>query len=342
MKLVDHVFLRAPNISGAPKRGAGEDSSLQPLEISEALPSSKGQGIGKGPTSNSMESQGTEATPKALRARRTRQISSLHVLLSRRIKVGWLALQQGMVQHQRDGEQPPRGEDATSSQGGPSPRGRAQPDEDGKGLRPGIRDQAGLGAESPVRAGGHLAREEGEGGSHQSVEADALHGAPRALEDPAPSTGGRPEPSRPHGGERIGHLGGRGSRTQVGVPEVELHPGETGDHLRRRAHAAVAGRGDADSVGGHDSGTQSNALVQFHATRKLTESLEGDSITFLMGVGLRDPMASQAWGMMTNLCGLRRFLQKNSPLSRRARAKDEADEGRIVAQAGCSAWPSIG
>ncbi|CAE7226814.1 unnamed protein product, partial [Symbiodinium sp. KB8] len=47
-----------------------------------------------------------------------------------------------------------------------------------------------------------------------------------------------------------------------------------------------------------------NALVQFHATRKLTENLEGDTITFLMGVGLRDPMASQAWGMMTNLCGL--------------------------------------
>ncbi|CAE7634730.1 unnamed protein product [Symbiodinium microadriaticum] len=47
-----------------------------------------------------------------------------------------------------------------------------------------------------------------------------------------------------------------------------------------------------------------NVLVQFHATRKLVESLEGDTITFLMGVGLRDPMASQAWGMMTNLCGL--------------------------------------
>ena len=47
-----------------------------------------------------------------------------------------------------------------------------------------------------------------------------------------------------------------------------------------------------------------NALLQFHATRKLVETLEGDTITFLMGVGLRDPMASQAWGMMTNLCGL--------------------------------------
>ena len=47
-----------------------------------------------------------------------------------------------------------------------------------------------------------------------------------------------------------------------------------------------------------------NALVQFHATHKLVENLEGDTITFLMGVGLRDPMASQAWGMMTNLCGL--------------------------------------
>ena len=34
-----------------------------------------------------------------------------------------------------------------------------------------------------------------------------------------------------------------------------------------------------------------NALVQFHATRKLVEKLEGDTITFLMGVGLRDPMA---------------------------------------------------
>ncbi|CAE7331519.1 PPT2, partial [Symbiodinium necroappetens] len=47
-----------------------------------------------------------------------------------------------------------------------------------------------------------------------------------------------------------------------------------------------------------------NALVQFHVPKKLSENLEGDTITFLMGVGLRDPMASQAWGMMTNLCGL--------------------------------------
>ena len=30
---------------------------------------------------------------------------------------------------------------------------------------------------------------------------------------------------------------------------------------------------------------------------------EGETVTFLLSVGLRDPMASQAWGMLTNLYG---------------------------------------
>ena len=33
------------------------------------------------------------------------------------------------------------------------------------------------------------------------------------------------------------------------------------------------------------------ALVQFHATRKPFENVEGDTITFLMRIGLRDPRA---------------------------------------------------
>ncbi|CAE7566562.1 unnamed protein product, partial [Symbiodinium necroappetens] len=45
-------------------------------------------------------------------------------------------------------------------------------------------------------------------------------------------------------------------------------------------------------------------MLQLQVVETLIQ-LEGDSITFLVGVGLRDPMASQAWGMMTNLCGLR-------------------------------------
>ena len=30
---------------------------------------------------------------------------------------------------------------------------------------------------------------------------------------------------------------------------------------------------------------------------------EGEAVTFLLSVGLQDIMASQAWGMLTNLCG---------------------------------------
>ena len=177
--------------------------------------------------------------------------------------MGWLALQ-GMVKHQRGGEQPPRGpggENATAGQGGSSPRGRAQPDADGEGLRLDLRDQAGLRSESPVRAGGYLAREEGEGGGQQPTQADALHGAPRALETSAPSSGVRPEPPRPYGGERIGHPGGGNPGAQVGIPEVELHLGEVGGRPRCRAHAAVAGCGNADSAGGHDPGTQCPGAV---------------------------------------------------------------------------------
>ena len=46
-----------------------------------------------------------------------------------------------------------------------------------------------------------------------------------------------------------------------------------------------------------------HALLKFHSTRKMAESYQGETVTFLLSIGLRDPRASQAWGMLTNLCG---------------------------------------
>ena len=46
-----------------------------------------------------------------------------------------------------------------------------------------------------------------------------------------------------------------------------------------------------------------NALQQFHSTHKLVEQHSGETVTFLLSLGLRDVMATQAWGMLTNLCG---------------------------------------
>ncbi|CAE7731380.1 unnamed protein product [Symbiodinium sp. CCMP2592] len=46
-----------------------------------------------------------------------------------------------------------------------------------------------------------------------------------------------------------------------------------------------------------------NALLRFRSTRRMAEEYAGETVTFLLTVGHRDPMAAQAWGMLTNLCG---------------------------------------
>eukprot|EP00439_Symbiodinium_sp_Y106_P057811 s445_g8.t1 len=46
-----------------------------------------------------------------------------------------------------------------------------------------------------------------------------------------------------------------------------------------------------------------NVLQRFHSTRRMAATYEGETVTFLMSVGLRDPMSAQAWGMLTNLYG---------------------------------------
>ena len=78
------------------------------------------------------------------------------------------------------------------------------------------------------------------------------------------------------------HLGGGSSGAPIRDQQKKLEP-SGGD-----PHAPVAaGAGDTVQTGEHHHG----ALVQFHATRKPFENVEGDTITFLMRIGLRDPRA---------------------------------------------------
>ena len=44
-------------------------------------------------------------------------------------------------------------------------------------------------------------------------------------------------------------------------------------------------------------------LQRFHSTRRMSSTYEGETVTFLLSVGLRDPKAAQAWGLLNNLCG---------------------------------------
>ncbi|CAE7892539.1 unnamed protein product [Symbiodinium necroappetens] len=46
-----------------------------------------------------------------------------------------------------------------------------------------------------------------------------------------------------------------------------------------------------------------NVLQKFHSTRRMAAAYQGETVTFLLSIGLRDVMASQAWGMLTTLCG---------------------------------------
>eukprot|EP00439_Symbiodinium_sp_Y106_P050243 s2634_g6.t1 len=49
--------------------------------------------------------------------------------------------------------------------------------------------------------------------------------------------------------------------------------------------------------------TAPNVLQRFHSTRRMASAYEGETVTFLLSVGLRDPKSAQAWGLLTNLCG---------------------------------------
>ena len=44
-------------------------------------------------------------------------------------------------------------------------------------------------------------------------------------------------------------------------------------------------------------------VLRFHSTRRMSSTYEGETVTFLLSVGLRDPKAAQAWGLLNNLSG---------------------------------------
>ena len=52
-----------------------------------------------------------------------------------------------------------------------------------------------------------------------------------------------------------------------------------------------------------DTITAPHVLQRFHSTRRMAEKYQGETVTFLLSVGLRDPRASQSWGMLSTLCG---------------------------------------
>ncbi|CAE6935538.1 unnamed protein product [Symbiodinium sp. CCMP2592] len=46
-----------------------------------------------------------------------------------------------------------------------------------------------------------------------------------------------------------------------------------------------------------------NVLLKFHSTRRMVEKYEGETVTFLLTIGMRTPQAAQMWGLLTTLCG---------------------------------------
>ena len=84
--------------------------------------------------------------------------------------------------------------------------------------------------------------------------------------------------------------------------------------LQDRASLVVHEMGPCDLLSGEDRGcgaskelqeviSAPNVLQRFHSTRRMSSAYEGETVTFLLSVGLRDPQAAQAWGLLLRSCG---------------------------------------
>ena len=179
--------------------------------------------------------------------------------------LGWLAPKRPRLEPISRLRQPPDGrlggEDEADSKGSPPPRGRAQPDEDGTSLRLDLRDEGGLGAESPLRVGDEVAREEGEARGGQPSSLNPFSGTPGALEDSSQGLGSGRTTAPTNYGKRPGHGEGGLTGAAVGIPEMESGHGAAGECSRGGAHAPVAGGGDSDSAGGDHRGPQCSGAI---------------------------------------------------------------------------------
>ena len=286
--------VRSPsNRDGGPLSGDGSGSGTQDGHWQPRLEGERwhqGQGSGDGPTAS-------RKSPAGL-AKFFGPPGQARMGLTELGGTGTAAIGQGL----RPGV---GGECQAASPALPASRGRAQPDACGTGLRHHDGDPGGGGAFQALSAVHCLEGEEGEGRGGLLAPPGSLPGAVPSVAGALAGSGSR-------------HCGGKGPEGADHGARSGVHPGgpdraplvvhEVGPDNFNADEARGCGAPQAEPDREQPRGTQQvisapTVLQRFHSTRRMSSTYEGETVTFLLSVGLRDPKAAQAWGLLNNLSG---------------------------------------